>query len=141
MSLTLDRKAFIDILTEGQGDIGAVMQPSPSGLWVCLIARPNLVQTAGAFTGAPTGPLAVSVLSDLISRVTDAVLEEVPEVAEPTGSDAGAIIAAARAGSTGGRQGEEVGFATDSPVEGDGFEPSVPERENLSLRIVPQGVV
>src|SRR6516225_8513175 len=113
MSLTLDRKAFIDILTEGQGDIGAVMQPSPSGLWVCLIARPNLVQTAGAFTGAPTGPLAVSVLSDLISRVTDAVLEEVPEVAEPTGSDAGAIIAAARAGSTGGRQGEEVGFATD----------------------------
>jgi len=76
----------------------------------------------------------VSVLSDLISRVTDAVLEEVPEVAEPTGSDAGAIIAAARAGSTGGRQGEEVGFATDSPVEGDGFEPSVPERENLSLR-------
>jgi hypothetical protein len=62
-------------------------------------------------------PLAVSVLSDLISRVTDAVLEEVPEVEEPTGSDAGAIIAAARAGSTGGRQGEEVGFATDSPVE------------------------
>ena len=88
----------------------------------------------GALTGARTGPLAVSVLSDLISRVTDAVLEEVPEVAEPTGSDAGAIIAAARAGSTGGRQGEEVGFATDSPVEGDGFEPSVPERENLSLR-------
>jgi peptide/nickel transport system substrate-binding protein len=33
MSLTLDRKAFIDILTEGQGDIGAVMQPPPSGLW------------------------------------------------------------------------------------------------------------
>ena len=33
MSLTLDRKAFIDILTEGQGDVGAVMQPPPSGLW------------------------------------------------------------------------------------------------------------
>jgi peptide/nickel transport system substrate-binding protein len=33
MSLTLDRKAFTDILTEGQGDIGAVMQPPPSGLW------------------------------------------------------------------------------------------------------------
>jgi peptide/nickel transport system substrate-binding protein len=33
MSLTLDRQAFIDILTEGQGDIGAVMQPPPSGLW------------------------------------------------------------------------------------------------------------
>jgi len=33
MSLSLDRKAFIDILSEGQGDIGAVMQPPPSGLW------------------------------------------------------------------------------------------------------------
>jgi peptide/nickel transport system substrate-binding protein len=33
MSLTLDRKAFVDIITEGQGDIGAVMQPPPSGLW------------------------------------------------------------------------------------------------------------
>jgi peptide/nickel transport system substrate-binding protein len=33
MSLTLDRKAFIDIITEGQGDIGAVMQPPPDGLW------------------------------------------------------------------------------------------------------------
>ena len=33
MSLSLDRKAFIDILTEGQGDIGGVMQPPPNGLW------------------------------------------------------------------------------------------------------------
>ena len=33
MSLSLDRKSFIDILTEGQGDIGGVMQPPPSGLW------------------------------------------------------------------------------------------------------------
>ena len=33
MSLSLDRKTFIDILTEGQGDIGGVMQPPPSGLW------------------------------------------------------------------------------------------------------------
>jgi peptide/nickel transport system substrate-binding protein len=33
MSLSLDRKAFIDILAEGEGDIGAVMQPPPSGLW------------------------------------------------------------------------------------------------------------
>jgi hypothetical protein len=58
--------------------------------------------------------LAVSVLSDLISRVTDVVLEEVREVAEPTGSDAGAIIAAARAGSTGGGQGEEVASRNSS---------------------------
>jgi peptide/nickel transport system substrate-binding protein len=33
MSLSLDRKAFIDILTEGEGDIGGIMQPPPSGLW------------------------------------------------------------------------------------------------------------
>jgi peptide/nickel transport system substrate-binding protein len=33
LSLSLDHKAFVDILTEGQGDIGGVMQPPPSGLW------------------------------------------------------------------------------------------------------------
>jgi hypothetical protein len=33
MALSLDRKAFIDILSEGQGDIGGVMQPIPGGLW------------------------------------------------------------------------------------------------------------
>jgi peptide/nickel transport system substrate-binding protein len=33
MALSLDRKAFIDILTEGQGAIGGVMQPPPNGLW------------------------------------------------------------------------------------------------------------
>jgi peptide/nickel transport system substrate-binding protein len=33
MSLTLDRQAFVDILTEGQGDIGGIMMPPPSGLW------------------------------------------------------------------------------------------------------------
>jgi peptide/nickel transport system substrate-binding protein len=33
MALGLDRRAFIDILTEGQGDIGGVMQPPPAGLW------------------------------------------------------------------------------------------------------------
>ncbi len=42
MSLTLDRKAFIQILTEGQGDIGAVMMPPPSGLWGM---PPDLLQT------------------------------------------------------------------------------------------------
>ncbi|MBI3513589.1 MAG: peptide ABC transporter substrate-binding protein [Proteobacteria bacterium] len=33
MALTLDRKAFIDIITEGAGDVGGVMQPPPEGLW------------------------------------------------------------------------------------------------------------
>jgi len=33
MSLSLDRQAFIDILTEGQGNLGGVLQPPPGGLW------------------------------------------------------------------------------------------------------------
>jgi peptide/nickel transport system substrate-binding protein len=33
MALTLDRKAFIDILTLGQGDIGGQMLPAPEGVW------------------------------------------------------------------------------------------------------------
>jgi peptide/nickel transport system substrate-binding protein len=33
MSLTLDRKAFIDIIGEGQGDIGGTMLPPPEGVW------------------------------------------------------------------------------------------------------------
>jgi len=33
MSLTLDRKAFVDILYEGKGWIGGAMLPPPDGLW------------------------------------------------------------------------------------------------------------
>src|SRR6266851_1963356 len=33
MALSLDRQAFIDIITEGQGDIGANMLPPPEGVW------------------------------------------------------------------------------------------------------------
>ena len=33
VALSLDRKAFIDILQQGQGDIGATMLPPPEGLW------------------------------------------------------------------------------------------------------------
>ena len=33
IALGLDRKAFIDIISEGQGDIGGVMQPLPEGVW------------------------------------------------------------------------------------------------------------
>ena len=32
-ALSLDRRAFIDIISEGQGDIGGVMQPLPEGVW------------------------------------------------------------------------------------------------------------
>jgi peptide/nickel transport system substrate-binding protein len=33
MALSLDRRAFINILTEGEGDIGGATQPAPAGLW------------------------------------------------------------------------------------------------------------
>ena len=33
MALTLDRKSFIDVLSEGQANIGAAMLPRPEGLW------------------------------------------------------------------------------------------------------------
>jgi len=33
MALTLDRQAFIDIIQQGKGDIGATMLPPPEGLW------------------------------------------------------------------------------------------------------------
>jgi len=33
VTLALDRKAFIDILVEGQGQIGGAMQPPPDGIW------------------------------------------------------------------------------------------------------------
>ena len=33
IAMTIDHKAFIDILGEGQGDIGTAMLPAPEGLW------------------------------------------------------------------------------------------------------------
>jgi peptide/nickel transport system substrate-binding protein len=33
MALSIDRKAFIDIISQGEGDIGGVLQPPPEGLW------------------------------------------------------------------------------------------------------------
>ena len=33
VAMTLDRKEFIDILTQGQGDTGGAMQPLPEGRW------------------------------------------------------------------------------------------------------------
>ncbi len=35
MALSLDRKAFIEIITDGKGDIGGVMQPPPKGSGAC----------------------------------------------------------------------------------------------------------
>jgi peptide/nickel transport system substrate-binding protein len=33
LALSLDRKAFIDIITEGKGNVGGVMLPPPEGVW------------------------------------------------------------------------------------------------------------
>ena len=33
MALSLDRSAFIDIVAQGKGEIGGVLQPPPGGLW------------------------------------------------------------------------------------------------------------
>ena len=33
VAMTIDRKAFVDILTQGQGDAGGAMQPLPEGRW------------------------------------------------------------------------------------------------------------
>src|SRR5215472_2121069 len=33
MALSLDRKGFIDILSEGQNKIGGAMMPPPEGVW------------------------------------------------------------------------------------------------------------
>jgi len=33
MSLSIDRQAFVDIIGQGQGRIGGVLQPPPEGLW------------------------------------------------------------------------------------------------------------
>ena len=42
MALALDRKAFIDILSEGKDDIGGVMLPPPEGIWGM---PPEMLQT------------------------------------------------------------------------------------------------
>jgi len=39
MALTLDRKAFIDVLSGGQGNIGGAMLPPPEGLWGIPLER------------------------------------------------------------------------------------------------------
>ena len=42
MQLTIDRKAFLDITSEGKGQIGATMQSPPAGLWGL---PPEILQT------------------------------------------------------------------------------------------------
>jgi peptide/nickel transport system substrate-binding protein len=42
MALALDRKAFVDIITQGKGDIGGAMLPGPEGIWG---VPPEMLQT------------------------------------------------------------------------------------------------
>jgi peptide/nickel transport system substrate-binding protein len=42
MAMTIDRKAFVDILFEGQADIGGAMLPPPEGIWGM---PPEMLQT------------------------------------------------------------------------------------------------
>jgi len=46
MALSLDREAFVDILEEGQGDIGAAMLPPPEGRWGM---HPEIVETLPSY--------------------------------------------------------------------------------------------
>jgi peptide/nickel transport system substrate-binding protein len=46
MAPSLDRKAFIDILTEGQGHIGGAMLPPPEGVWGM---PPDMLNTLGGY--------------------------------------------------------------------------------------------
>ena len=39
MAMTLDHQAFVDILSEGKGNIGAAMQPGPEGVWGMPLER------------------------------------------------------------------------------------------------------
>ena len=58
MALALDRQAFIDIITEGKGNIGGIMLPPPEGVWgmppEVLQALPGL-RVAGGVKDSITG--------------------------------------------------------------------------------------
>ena len=56
MALALDRKAFIDILFEGQADIGGTMLPPPAGLWGDAAGDAGDASRATAPTSRRTAP-------------------------------------------------------------------------------------
>jgi peptide/nickel transport system substrate-binding protein len=51
LALSLDRKAFIDILSDGQGDIGGTMLPPPEGTWG---VPPELLKSFPGYDGDVT---------------------------------------------------------------------------------------
>jgi peptide/nickel transport system substrate-binding protein len=48
MALTLDRKSFIDILGQGEGEIGGTLMPPPDGVWGMPL---EMLQTLPGYTG------------------------------------------------------------------------------------------
>src|SRR6266550_2961002 len=48
MALSIDRKAFVDILTEGHGALGGAMLPPPEGVWGM---PPEVLATLPGYTG------------------------------------------------------------------------------------------
>ena len=48
VAMALDRKAFIDIMGEGQGDVGGAMLPTPAGVWGL---PPEILKTLPGFSG------------------------------------------------------------------------------------------
>src|SRR5260370_18334264 len=64
MALTLDRKAFVDILYQGEADIGGVLLPPPAGVWG--LPADILKTTPGYGTdGQKTLPAAPQIMEDV----------------------------------------------------------------------------
>jgi hypothetical protein len=55
MALSIDRQAFIDIISQGQGQIGGVLQPPPEGLWGMPLEIDDREDIAGELIGC--GPV------------------------------------------------------------------------------------
>src|SRR5260370_4895233 len=54
MALSIDRKAFIDTLTQGQGEIGGILPPPPGGVWGTPPGQPK--ETPGVNTHCQNNP-------------------------------------------------------------------------------------
>jgi peptide/nickel transport system substrate-binding protein len=97
MALTLDRRSFIDVLSGGQGDIGAAMLPPPEGLWGMPPERlrslpgydPDVQQNRGEARKimqrlgyGPNNPLAVKVAARNIPLYRDPAIMLIDQLKE-----------------------------------------------------------
>ncbi len=68
-ALSVDRKAFIDILTEGKGNIGGAMLPPPEGVWGM---PPDMLKTLPGYDpDVPKNRLAVTVSTRNVAPYRD----------------------------------------------------------------------